>query len=46
MWNMKCFIITVIVGATGIVTKGLKKYVEIITRKHLIDFIPKKKHLY
>jgi hypothetical protein len=25
MWNMKCFVIPVIVGATGIVTKGLKK---------------------
>jgi hypothetical protein len=25
MWNMKCFVITVISGATGIVTKGLKK---------------------
>jgi hypothetical protein len=24
MWNMKCFVIPVIVGATGIVTKGLK----------------------
>jgi hypothetical protein len=25
MWNMKCFVIPVIIGATGIVTKGLKK---------------------
>jgi hypothetical protein len=24
MWNTKCFIIPVIIGATGIVTKGLK----------------------
>jgi hypothetical protein len=24
MWNMKCFVIPVIIGATGIVTKGLK----------------------
>jgi hypothetical protein len=24
MWNMKCFVISVIIGATGIVTKGLK----------------------
>jgi hypothetical protein len=24
MWNMKCFIIPVIIGAIGIVTKGLK----------------------
>jgi hypothetical protein len=26
MWNMKCFVTPVISGATGIVTKGLKKY--------------------
>jgi hypothetical protein len=25
MWNMKCFVIPVIIGTTGIVTKGLKK---------------------
>jgi hypothetical protein len=25
MWNMKCFVLPVISGATGIVTKGLKK---------------------
>jgi hypothetical protein len=25
MWNMKCFAIPVIIGATGIVTRGLKK---------------------
>jgi hypothetical protein len=25
-WNMKCMIIPVIIGATGIVTKGLKKH--------------------
>jgi hypothetical protein len=24
MWNMKCFVIPVITGATGIVTRGLK----------------------
>jgi hypothetical protein len=28
MWNMKCFVIPVIIGATGIVTRGLKKYME------------------
>jgi hypothetical protein len=28
MWNMKCFVIPVITGATGIVTRGLKKYLE------------------
>jgi hypothetical protein len=25
MWNMKCLVIPVVIGATGIVTKGLKK---------------------
>jgi hypothetical protein len=25
MWNMKCFVIPIIIGATGIVTIGLKK---------------------
>jgi hypothetical protein len=34
MWNLKCEIIPVITGATGIVTKGLKKDLEIVPRKH------------
>jgi hypothetical protein len=25
MWNMKCFVIPVIIGATGIVSKSLQK---------------------
>jgi hypothetical protein len=33
MWNMKCFIISVIIGATGIVTKGLEKMSGNNTRK-------------
>jgi hypothetical protein len=37
MWNMKCFVIPVIIGATGIVTKGLKKHLETIPGKHSID---------
>jgi hypothetical protein len=37
MWNMKCMIIPVIIGATGIVTKGLKKNLEAIPGKHSID---------
>jgi hypothetical protein len=37
MWNMKCFVIPVIIGATGIVTKRLKKYLETIPGKHSID---------
>jgi hypothetical protein len=28
MWNMKCFVIPVIIVATEIVTKGIKKYLE------------------
>jgi hypothetical protein len=28
MWNMKCFVIPVIIGATEIVNRGLKKYLE------------------
>jgi hypothetical protein len=36
MWNMKCFVIPVIIGATGIVTEGLKKYLETIPGKHSI----------
>jgi len=25
MWNLKCMIVPVIIGATGIVTRGLRK---------------------
>jgi hypothetical protein len=41
MWKMKCFVIPVITGATGIVTKGLKKYLETIPGKHSIDYLQK-----
>jgi hypothetical protein len=37
MWNMKCFVIPVITEATGIVTRGLKRYPETIPGKHSID---------
>jgi hypothetical protein len=37
MWNMKCMIVRVITGDTGIITKGLKKNVEIIPGKHSVD---------
>jgi hypothetical protein len=36
MWNMKCMIITVVIGATRIVTKGLKKNLEAIPGKRSI----------
>jgi hypothetical protein len=41
MWNMKRFVIPVTVGATGIVTKGLKKHLETIPGKHSIDAVQK-----
>jgi hypothetical protein len=37
MWNIKCLIIPVKIGATGIVTKDVKKYLEAIPGKHSID---------
>jgi hypothetical protein len=41
MWNMKCFVIPVITGATGIATKGLKKYLYTIPGKHSIYSLQK-----
>jgi hypothetical protein len=35
--NLKCKIVPVITGATGIVTKGLRKNSEAIPGKHSID---------
>jgi len=43
MWNMKCMIIPEITGATGIVTKDLRKYLKAITGKHSVDSLKKKK---
>ena len=37
MWNLKCAIIPVIIGATGIVTRSLRKNLEAVPGKHLID---------
>jgi hypothetical protein len=37
MWNIKCLVIPVITGATGIVTERLKTYLETIPGKHSID---------
>jgi hypothetical protein len=37
MWNLKCTIVPVIIGATGIVTRSLKKKLETIPGKHSID---------
>jgi fructose-1,6-bisphosphatase/sedoheptulose 1,7-bisphosphatase-like protein len=41
MWNMKCMIIPVVIGATGIVTKDLRKNLEAIPGKHSVDSLQK-----
>jgi hypothetical protein len=41
MWNMNCFVIPVIIGATGIVSRSLQKYVETIPGQHSIDSLQK-----
>jgi hypothetical protein len=40
-WNMRCVIIPVVIGATGVVTKGVKNNVEAIPGKHSVDPIKK-----
>jgi hypothetical protein len=40
-WNLKCKIIPVIIGATGIITRSLRKNLEAITGKHSIDSLQK-----
>ena len=37
MWNLKCTVVPVIIGATGIVTRILRKNVEAVLAKHSID---------
>jgi hypothetical protein len=41
MWNLKCTVIPVIIGATGIVTRSLRKNVEAVPGKHSIDSLQK-----
>jgi len=41
MWNMKCTIVPVIIGATGIVTRSLRKNLETVPGKHSIDSLQK-----
>ena len=42
MWNnLKCTIVPVIIGATGIVTRGLRKNLETVPGKHSIDSLQK-----
>ena len=41
MWNLKCMIVPVIIGAAGIVTRSLRKNLETILGKHSIDSLQK-----
>jgi hypothetical protein len=41
MWNLKCMIIPVIIGATGVVTRSLRKNLEAVPGKHSIDSLQK-----
>jgi len=41
MWNLKCTIIPIIIGATGILTRSLKKNLEAVPRKHSTDSLQK-----
>jgi len=41
MWNLKCTIVPVIIGATGIVTRSLRKHLEAVPGKHSIDSLQK-----
>jgi len=41
MWNLKCTIVPVIIGATGIVTRNLRKNLETVPAKHSIDSLQK-----
>ena len=41
MWNLKCTIIPIIIGANGIVTRSLRKNLEAVPGKHSIDSLQK-----
>jgi len=41
MWNMKCTIVSVIIGATGIVMRSLRKNLEAVPGKYSIDSLQK-----
>jgi hypothetical protein len=41
MWNLKCTIIPIVIGTTGIVTRSLKKTLEAVPGKHSIDSVQK-----
>jgi len=41
MWNLKCTTVPVIIRTTGIVMRSLKKNLETVPGKHLIDSVQK-----
>jgi hypothetical protein len=41
VWNLKCAIVPVIIGATGIVTRSLRKNLETVPGKHSTDSVQK-----
>ena len=41
MWNLKCTIVPVIIGATGIVTRSLRKNLETVPEKTFFIFTTK-----
>ena len=41
MWNLKCTVIPVIIGASGIVSRNLRKNLEAVPGKHSIDSLQK-----
>jgi len=41
MWNLKCTIVPVILGATGMVTRSLRKNLETVPGKHSVDSLQK-----
>ena len=41
MWNLKCTFVPVIIAATGIVTRSLRKNLEAVPGKHSIDSLQK-----
>ena len=41
MWNLKCTIVPVIIGDSGLVTRSLRKNLETIPGKHSIDSVQK-----
>ena len=41
MWNLKGTIIPVLIGATGILTRSLRKHLEAVPGKHSIDSLQK-----